>query len=406
MSKLWKQEWKYHIFFIVVTTVILLFTCSSDWIKEYGYCFDDFPLGEKIQLWMVLEYLQGVMGRIHYYFFDEVIKVIFICLLVKKTFIYWVEQTRCGREFIQSLPIRKTNRMRFHIIMDLLQLIIPALVYSLSIYLQMDTFFQEKVGIYIPWLLEAFCGMLVTIISYMVMLLGALYLMECIFVSGSMKMVGFIGTCFMTMTSLNWLFNQLYENKLMQSVMGFFTMESANGARYDLLAATQLGLVDTYSWEYDEHYAWCTTYMDPPVRYMGEWIDYASMDMTANEFKVWLGCINDVFAFSNISNYVSHTVCYVVIGLILTGLVLWLTDKKELSKEGFYFDFGRYLISGMVAFTVLCMITEWYGKVWMILFNIMACVVIFFLMLYLLDSNRSKWFSSHKLVRKNEPITR
>ncbi|MBO5088783.1 MAG: hypothetical protein J6C01_08915, partial [Lachnospiraceae bacterium] len=169
---------------------------------------------------------------------------------------------------------------------------------------------------------------------------------------------------------------------------------------------TQLGLVDTYSWEYDEHYAWCTTYMDPPVRYMGEWIDYASMDMTANEFKVWLGCINDVFAFSNISNYVSHTVCYVVIGLILTGLVLWLTDKKELSKEGFYFDFGRYLISGMVAFTVLCMITEWYGKVWMILFNIMACVVIFFLMLYLLDSNRSKWFSSHKLVRKNEPITR
>lgn len=404
MSKLWKQEWKYHLFFVVVTTVILMFACSSDWIKEYSYFLEDFPIDEQIQSWVTLECLEGVMGRIHSYFFAEVIQITFICLLVKKTFIYWVEQTSYGREFIQSLPIQKRNRVWFHVIMDLTQLVIPVLVYGMSIYMQMNDYLQEKIACYIPWLFEAFCGMMVTIISYMIMLLGVLCLMECIFVSGSMKLVGFIGTCIMTMISLNGLFGQLYENKLVQNIMGFFTMESAGGARYDLLAATQLALADTYSWEYGEHYGWYTEHLDPPVQYMGEWFDYASFDMTAQEFKVWISSINNVFAFSNITNYAFHVVCYLLIGFILIGLHVWLTDKKELSKDGFYFDFGRYLISGMIAFAVLFMITEWYGKLWIILFNVMACVIVFFLMLYLLDSNRPKLFFNKKLVNNNGSI--
>ncbi len=392
MSKLWRQEWKYHTIFLIITTLALFLMCHANLTRE---CQDLFGsnTNEELQSWMMLEHCNWIMTSLHYYFLEMVGMVTFVCLLVKKVFIYWTEQNRCGREFLQSLPIKKINRVQFHLIMDLLQLVLPVLIYGLYEYVQMHTFLETVAKLHIPWLLASMFGMMLTSICYTVMLLGVLYLIEAFFVSGSMKLMGFVGVYIMAGTIFNCVFDQLYANKWVQNIMGFFTMESAGGAKYDLLMATEIAFEDIWSWEYGSHFAWFYEHMSPPLRYMGEWFDYSSLGTTAHESKVWLDMINGVYAFSNVNNYIYYALGYLAIGLVLIGFVIVLTDKKELSKDGFYFDFGRYLMSGMIALTVLCMITDWHGKLWLILWDVAASCIVFFLMLYLLDSHRKKLFA-------------
>lgn len=404
MSKLWKQEWKYHIIFNVITTVVLFLAYHSDLV---GGCYDLFNSSnnETMTPWMLLDYSNWIMATLDYQFLEGVRMVVFVCLLVKKSFIYWIEQNGSGREFIQSLPVTKMNRAWFHLLMDLMQIVLPVFVYGLYEYVQLNTILANVAKIHIPWLLESMLGMMLTTICYAVMMLGVLYLMEVIFVSGSMKLIGFVGMFFMTGSIFYCLFEQFYTNPLVQNVIGFFTMEAAGGAQYDLLLGTDIIFNDVWSMEYDSHYAWFYEHMDPPFRYMGEWFDYSSLNASAHDFKVWLDQLNGVYAFSEVSNYIFYALGYLAIGFIIIGLVMVLTDKKELSKEGFYFDFGRYLTSAMIALTVFCMITDWQGKLWLIVLDVVASVVIFFLMQYLLDSNRRKFFSKKKLVDKNESIT-
>lgn len=404
MSKLWKQEWKYHIIFIIITTLTVFLVCHSDLVREYDDLFGTYT-NEAIQSWMVLEHCNWLMTSIRYQFLEMVGVITFGCLLVKKVFIYWIEQNGWGREFIQSLPIRKVNRVQFHLIMDLLQLVLPVFIYGMYEYMQMNTFLETIAQLHIPWLLESMLGMMLTLISYTVMLLGVLYLIEAIFVGGSMKLIGFIGTYTMARIIFNCLFDQLYANKLMQNIMGFFTMESVGGAKYDLLMATNLMFDDIWSWEYGSHFAWFYEHMDPPLQYMGEWLDYTSLGLTAHESKVWLDKLNGVYSFSDASNYIFYVLAYLVIGLVLIGAVIVLTDKKDLSKDGFYFDFGRVVMSGMIALTVLCMITDWHGKLWLILLDIVAVIIVFFLMLYLLDSNRPKLFAKKEVDTKEANIS-
>lgn len=391
MSKLWKQEWKYHMFFIIVTTLIPFFVCHSGLEEEYRELFIR-QAREGLQGWEVLQRCEWLMGSVHYCFFNDIIIIVLVSVLIKKAMIYWIEQARYGREFIQSLPIRKVNRVQYHLLMDLLQIVVPLLIYGIYDYLQIDVFLKDAAKIYLPWLFGSFCGMMVIVISYMIMLMGVLYIMECIFVSGSAKMIGFIGTCIMAVTSLNCLFNQLYANKLMQNVMGFFTMESVGGAQYNLTTSSRFGVDNMYTWEYGYN-SWYYEHMNPPMQYMGEWVDYDSIGTTAAEFKLWLSALNRSFTFSNVSSYIFYVICYLVIGFALIAVAMWLTNKRELSKDVFYFGFGRYLMSGMIALTLLFMITDWHGKVGLILLDLAAALIVFFILLYLLDSNRQKSFS-------------
>ena len=399
MRKLWKQEWKYHISFIIITTLALCLTCHFALLAE---CYDLFApsSNEELQSWLLLEHCNWIMASLQYYFLEGVGIIAFVCLLAKKGFLYWTEQNRCAREFLQSLPIKKMNRVQFHLIMDLLQIVIPVLIYGVYEYVQLNTFLETVAQLHIPWLAESIFGMMITTICYTVLMLSVLYLMEAIFVDGSMKLIGFLGVYFMAGTIFNCVFEQLYANKWVQNIIGFFTMESAGGAKYDVLMAVEMEFNEIWSWQYDSHFAWVHEHMNPPIRYMGEWLDYTSVGATARELEVWLDKINRVYAFSDIGNYVWYALGYLAIGLLMIGFVMLLTEKKELSKNIFYFDFGRYLISGMVALTFLCMITEWYGKVWMIVLDVAASLIIFFIMLYLLNSNRTKRFFGKKMIKK------
>ena len=147
---------------------------------------------------------------------------------------------------------------------------------------------------------------------------------------------------------------------------------------------------EIWSWEYDSHFAWFHEHMDPPLQYMGEWFDYSSIGATVPELGVWLDKLNRVYAFSDVGNYILYALGYLAIGLLLFGFVVLLTGKKELSKDGFYFDFGRYLVSGMVALTMFCMLNGWSGNVLQIICNVAACIVVDLLLLHFLNPERKK----------------
>ncbi len=389
MSKLWKHEWKYHISFIIITTLALFIMCHFNLLRECRDLFGS-SSNDELQSWLLLEHCNWIMTSLQYYFLEGVGIIAFVCLLAKKVFIYWTEQNRCGREFFQSLPINKMNRVQFHLIMDLLQLVLPVIIYGVYEYVQLNTFLETVAKLHIPWLLESMFGMMITSVCYTVMLLGVLYLMEAIFVDGSMKLICFVGVYLMAGTIFNCVFDQLYANKWVQNIIGFFTMESAGGAQYDLLTAVDMKFNEIWSWQYDSHFAWFHEHMDPPLQYMGEWFDYSSLGVAVPELEVWLDNLNRVYAFSDVGNYIWYALGYLAIGLLLFGFVVLLTGKKELSKDGFYFDFGRYLVSGMVALTMFCMLNDWSGNVLQIICNVAACIIVVLLLLHFLNPERKK----------------
>ncbi len=391
MKKLWKQEWKYHIGFTLLTILLLFAFCERiARIDNYFGFGNEINPKEELTFLQLLDNLSWSADGIMYEFFSGVMGTVGLALLAKKTMLYWIEKDSCGREFFQSLPIAKQTRKLFHFLMDGLLIITSVVVYGIVEYNWLAGALMENWQIELPWLEQSYVGLVLTTISYLFMLLGLLYFIECLFVNGVMKVVGFGSFLFMGYLGLNALFDQFYESQLMQKIYGFFAMESVGGTYYSLTEAieSEYGFFSSMG----NRYVWLHEHVNPPVCFAGEWVDYSAQGITSTEYRNWLYDLNRFFDFANIGSYVGYALCYLVIGLILIGLSVWLSSKMELSKNTFFFDFARYLVSAAMAVTVGLMIIEWHGKVWLIVLDIVATIIVFCLLLYLLNTNRKKIF--------------
>lgn len=387
MKKLWKQEWKYHIGFTLLTILLLFGFCErAAHIDDYFWFGDEMYPKEELTFFQLFDSLSWCAGGITYEFLNSVITIVGLVILLKKVLICWIEKDSCGREFFQSLPIKKSTRTGFHFLMDSMLIIIAIIVYGILEYHWVENALMDNFQIELPWLEQSYVGITFTTISYLLMLLGLLYFMECIFVNGVMKLVGFGSFLFMGYICLNNLFNQFYGSQFMQNIYGFFTMESVGGNYYSLTEKIELeyGFFSSMG----NQYMWLHEHMNPPVSFKGNWVDYSSQGITSAEYRNWLYDLNRFFDFSNVDTYIGYTLCYVVIGLLLLGLSVWLSSKMEMSKNTFFFDFARYFVSGVMAITVGVLITEWHGKVWLIVLDIVATVIIFCLLLHLLNNSK------------------
>lgn len=391
MKKLWKQEWKYHIGFTVLATILLVIICDVqyaivEWQSFWQIAIDN-ANNNTMYLLTVLDLGNSMANAIIYEFFVSVLTVITITLLVKKGLIYWQENNLCGREFFQSLPIRTSQRYRFHVYMDMVMIVVPIVIYTLYEYMKVKEYLEGTHQIETSWLLSSYCGIAITTISFIIMLLGLLYLMDILFTNGYMKLVGFGGCYMMTFLSLNSLFGWFPFNRVMQTVYGFFTLNSVGGNRY--VSTEAYG----YTWSSDvQRYYWLHDNLNAPVKVKGEWMDYAAVKLHAGDNMEWISEWNRLFDFSNPSSYLFQVAGYLLIGLGMIGIVFYLLKKKDVSKEGFYFEGGRYLISGAVAITVFLMITAWNDKVLQIICNLGASVIIFFFLEHFMNPNRKKGF--------------
>lgn len=392
MIKLWKQEWKYHIFFIVSVIVILIISCDMremlrDVAESVRYAESGSNLMTHNIQWYIIRPVEWMCAAVEMEFCGKVIWIVFGGLLVKKSMIYWIERNACGREFFQSLPIRKNERIRFHLLMDVLLVVICVVAYIYYEYSLISSGL-EMCQLEMPWIGSACVGIALVYVSFMWMVLGWLYFIDSIWVSGTMKLSGFVGSVLMIFVVLYNTFDRFDESKIAQTLYGFFAMKSVGGNYYSLEERNLFSSGFRYEWVHD--------LFEVPILYKGEGFGLAIVQDTEG----WMceaESLCRLYDFTQPSTYVCHVIGYLLIGVLLLVISYRLSSKQELSKGTFYFKFGRYLFSGMMAVTFYAMIMGAQVYVWQRIVSIVAAIIVFVVLMYLLDEDR-KPLRRHKIA--------
>ncbi|MBQ9983089.1 MAG: hypothetical protein IJP29_00715 [Lachnospiraceae bacterium] len=384
MKKLWRQEWKYHLFFVLFAMLAVIFGI----IYEGGG--NAYTSETRVEVF-TLEALWGMdvfLGNALYILFKNVPVIILIVLLLKKAFIYWLEKERCGREFFQSLPVTRAERVWFHFAVDVLTIVFAVAIGAVTSIEQVKEQLAGLSDIFtveIPWLVKAYAGIGITVVAYCVMVLCLLYLMEQIFVNGCLKVVGFLGCILMVAIVLTKLWHTYYDISWVSALYGFFALEAVGG---NYMMPTYGSSLDSYIWVHNSN--------NPPFLINGETVDCSRVGYTEildGEYSDIMNVFSRFYDFTKLGNYMGQVAICLGIGIILFVIALHLAKKKDLSREGLYFDKTKYPIALALAMTMYVMLLDKYLFWYQHLLNILTAVIVFVFLCYMLSSNRRPVFA-------------
>ena len=130
--------------------------------------------------------------------------------------------------------------------------------------------------------------------------------------------------------------------------------------------------------------------MDYAVYYKGELVD-----VTTDKLSDYFGfhsvtSLGRMVDFANGSCYIGYLLGYLVLAFTLMGIAFYLSNKQEQSKQGFYFDFGRYLFCGLLCgcFTVVMLLNA--TTVLHKILIIAAAVLLFIILEYSMKPDRKR----------------
>ena len=392
MKKMIKHEWKRYLVLIFLTSVLLLgyrIYFIDSWTVDYLEAIVGDYNGEK-----QLEYANGEefgeydISQLSYYIWDIVIRISYgflygnsICmvigiLLLLKCFRYWNERNSYGREFAVTLPVKGRVRKSFYVGADFVFVISSMFIYTVGILAYVTNLFERN-AIELPWLKKAVLGEMLTCIAYILMILGVIEFLEILFVDGSMKIAGTVGIFAMVIFLLETAAEVLYKEDWFQEIYGFFTLNRVGN---------QYALTDNKCIE------WTHAITNPEILFQGQplieviseksqWSEHVMQYFEEPEF-----C--RMYDFSHISAYASYVVVYLIIGCIMAGIAVWLVGKTEASKSGFYFSFGRYLISILVGVTFFEVCIKGADALWHKIFIVVAAFGVAVLLVYKTNPER------------------
>ena len=365
MKRLFKQVCKYYFCLTLFIILVDLYICQSEMTSLGCHELMEEPEWQVVHIYECVELVSDSIVDV---FLSYIVETIVIFLLVQKGIRYWIEKDRYGSEFLETLPVKKVERKVFYILMDGLQILISLTAVCIYIF-QYSKGMLEMVEIEVPWLAKSIFGMGITMFSYLFFLLGCVYLIENIFINGFMKLFGILSGFWMASSIL---YNLAYlngkSNKL-SNILDFLTVNVV--------------------WNLGKE--WEQNIMTQDIFYKGDLLDYSLLNRVE-----W---IDDYFAYSKIGLFydLSKIECYLKLGLIylLLGIALavlsvLLAKKQELSKDAFYFSFGRYLYSALIAVTVFFMLYVNAFSNWHKCFILLAAITVFVVLLYLLNPKKKK----------------
>lgn len=390
MRKLWRHEWKYHLFFLITLVLVLILNSHIESEMQFIWWWtDENSIDMKLQ--MVIDDLISTASFVMYNFFEDVVVVILGGLLVKKGIIYYIEKDSYGREFFQSIPVSRMERFRFHLLMDVLTLIIAVVVSGIYQCISIQDY-MAALGVKLEWLPLSFVGMAIINISYLFMLLGTLYFAESIFVSGPMKLIGCCGGLWLFSMVISHISAMVQENPLVQAVYGFVSRVAVPGKHFLKIQGYNY-VIDEVGYDVDTYYSWVHEHLSPEIWYKGEKIVLTLQNSGFIREELALEVLepmNSLYDFSNLSSYIGYAIGYLAIAVILILVARFLTNRQELSKSDFYFGFVKYLVSGSLAlafYIVLAIqgISGWYHA-----YCVFASLLIFVIVLCFLDLDKTK----------------
>lgn len=184
MKKLLKQEWKFYAGIFLVTVYILVQTNM-----HFDATFNVLT-SEDIEFWM-----DAQIFELHQVVFFLLPQIIILFLLIRKALVFWIERSSYGREFLQTLPVKRMQRMRFHLCMDVLYVLLSVVAGFVINYITLNQYVSDK-GVEVPWLLSSVIGEAVLVSCYLLFILAFMNFWEMFFVDGFVRSIAVAGVLF------------------------------------------------------------------------------------------------------------------------------------------------------------------------------------------------------------------
>ena len=403
MKNLFRQEWKYYLFFLVAILCFLYFhsgifreipvmatwtwdeeTFESTW--EYMDIEDYVP--DQIEYDIGMRYMIHLIG--------DVSLPLLICILLLKTGIFWIEKDSYGREFFQSLPVRRVDRVRFHLLMDSLLIVVSLSVYGGIVYLHAMKGFAAA-GLEIPWFGRSVFGIVVTDICYLLFLLGIINFLECLFVNGAIRLFGVLGCMGMSRYILHGILVKNEFSVLAQKLVGFAFMLSPGNLYY---IPGKSGWWK-YELTWDAALDWEHASLTPEIIYQGKPVEYTLQSVINNVYVVNDGYeykpsttsyFSWLYDYSKPGSYGGYALAYLILAVILIAVSIRLYEKQELSKEGMYFSFAKYIFSALVGVSAFFFMARDSEVLWHNIVSFLAAIIVFVIIVYALSPDRRKPF--------------
>ncbi|MCM1497729.1 MAG: hypothetical protein NC124_04610 [Clostridium sp.] len=382
MKKLFKQEWKYYLFFLLVLTGLLIVRDGGCyWLKQM-VGWEDPIVAQREHYWVVEDALYGLRGIILYGFFEGILVNVLAGILLVKSVFFWLEKERSEREFICTLPVKRIDRMAFHLLMDSLLVIISVSVYAVYLYYRLHGLLgQLEIGI--PWLASSIFGIAFTCITYLLFLLGLINVLESLFASGFVRIIGTVGGICAGNSIIELAFTLNERVKWLQKLYGYLKFKSAGGSYYQPESV------------YD---AWQHKPLDYMVYYQGELVEGINDKLAVIDGSLNSDISRLMVAFTHVDSYIGYVLSYLVLAVLFALAAAYLVKRQENSKSEFYFKAGRYMVcaelSGLLTLVMLMnAVAAWHKCL-----IVFAGVILYILLNYAINTDRKKYFKSGKMV--------
>ena len=360
--KKWLKQYgiRYLLFFVTFLLVIVRKT-----IVELSYIRPSMQADDNAALEWKAYYNIAELERIRELFIDDYIKIFILGFLALHFLIFMDERNQTEREFLATLPIKKKNVAWYKILFEVMITFVIVSICALIIYIKADSFL-DSVSMQAEWLGQSILGIMITTISYLIMILGAIHLLEALVIKWEYKLI-VVGLCAGTVAMFMHTFNSVLEtkaNSIYHKLYGFFNLLSPSGCEYNVV---RYGVQKQGCWEY--------TMTPVKVIVEGEecWINEYFSATTLNNYEA-------------ISNYIWYAVAYIAIAVAMFGVVLAMTKHQELSRRDFYFDSGSIIVGFMIGTMILSFLTAANPEAWTI--NIIATVIIIVAFVYIFHRKR------------------
>lgn len=354
MKRLWKHEWKYYLSFMVIMTVILLLSQDISWLTEFGMGYrswQDFQIAS-----MLYYFSDGVIGGL----LSSIVFISVIGILVFKAVFFWQEKDSYGREFLQTLPVTRLDRMVFHLAMDSLVILISVTCFGVCLYCRIMDFLKVN-EIEVTGIATGIFLRMAMIIGYLLFVLCLINVLGCLFAGGSIRIAGTAGNICIGYLLLYFISILHEKSEWIQNLCRFFALDIAGN--FSNTGSEELMIQNV---------------KDIMVYYKGEPmaipVEYDVYHFLSNEdMGLYIGCLAG----------------YVVLAVLLAAIAIFLVGKQEQSRRDFYFAFGRYLTSGLVSVTFCTMLLlNATAAVWHACLIVLASILLFVMLSYWMDSDK------------------
>lgn len=340
MKKWLKLNYRYYVTFLLAFVSIMLIKIP-DWFGNYIWL--DRKLNMNQNTYYILgDIINNTSSSIRVIFFSMHTKLFVLGFLILHGIMLWGQRNKSEREFLQTLPFKREKVVLYRFIMDMAMVFIVVFISAIATLVYVKRNFNS-IDLHIDWLGSTMVGVCITLVCYMVMILGVIYFIEALVVRGDLKIIttaACLGILFISMSRI-YEFITYGKQCLFNKIMAYLKLYSPGGTSY---VVEPLNLYVTNA-------GWKNNRLLYEAVFEGK--EYTLSNRAGSDY---FSTGNGVVGFREIELYIWYALSYLLIGILLIAIGITLTKLQDVSKRGFYFSFGKIMVAMVVFIGIFSMI--------------------------------------------------